>query len=334
MSGIENSRLTLLSSLSLELISSSDIEGVALSPASVRSSIARRLGIEAEGLLATDHYVDGLVDVMMDAIRKCREPLTSERFFNWHAALFPSGRSGMYPITVAEWRRGEEPMQVVRGAFGHEKVHYEAPPSQSVPEMMRQLIDWANTSDSLSPFLTSAVLHFWFVTIHPFDDGNGRISRTLSDMMLARLDEKPARYYSISAEINRNKKAYYNMLEKAQKGSLEITEWIEWYLNLTETAIKIALEGIERTIEKGAYWDKFRHEDVNERQRKVINRLWDGFDGKLTTSKWAKICHCSQDTALRDISDLLAKGMLVKSSEGGRSSNYLLPEAASFTSQH
>lgn len=314
-----------LSAMSEELICSSEIEGVQLNPGSVRSSIARRLGIEDDGLLAEDHYVEGLVDVMLDAVLKCREPLTAERLFGWHAALFPLGRSGMHRITVADWRKGEEPMQVVSGAFGHEKVHYEAPASTDVPGEMESLIEWCNTAD-MPPFIMAAVAHLRFVTIHPFDDGNGRISRTLADMLLARLDLDSARYYSMSAEINRNKKAYYEVLERTQKGDLDITEWILWFFDCLEKAITRALAVVGRTVEKAAYWDRFRDVDINERQRKVINRLWDGFDGKLTSSKWAKICKCSRDTALRDINDLISKGMLRNGEEGGRSANYLLPE--------
>lgn len=333
--GLLNGRMSMLGfnekcdsslyAMSEDLISSSEIEGVRLNPDLVRSSIARRLGIEDDGMLAEDHYVEGLVDVMLDAVRNCAEPLTYERLFGWHAALFPTGRSGMYRITVADWRKGEEPMQVVSGAFGHEKVHYEAPASVDVPEEMARLIDWCDNAEQ-SPFLMAAVAHLWFVTIHPFDDGNGRIGRTLADMMLARLDEDYTRYYSMSAEINRSKKEYYEILERTQKGDLDITEWILWFFACLERAIRRASAGIERTLEKGAYWERFRHVDVNERQRKIINRLWNGFDGKLTSSKWAKICKCSQDTALRDINDLISKGMLRNSGEGGRSANYLLPE--------
>lgn len=308
-----------------DLMSSSEIEGVMLNPNSVRSSIARRLGLEDDGLLAEDHYVEGLVDVMLDALRNCRQQLTDERMFGWHAALFPTGRSGMHRITVGDWRRGDEPMQVVSGALGHEKVHYQAPPSSDVPGLMDRLIEWTNTAE-LSPFIMAAVGHLWFVTIHPFDDGNGRIGRTLADMLLARLDVDSARYYSVSAEINRNKKAYYEVLERAQKGDLDITEWLQWFFDCLENAITRALECIDQTLQKAAYWDTFRNIDINERQRKVINRLWDGFEGKLTTSKWAKICHCSQDTALRDINDLVTKGMLQPGTEGGRSANYRLPQ--------
>ena len=325
MLGFNEKSRSLLSSMTEELISSSEIEGVILNPNSVRSSIARRLGIENDGLLVEDHYVEGLVDVMLDAVRNCREPLTDERLFGWHTALFPLGRSEMHRITVADWRKVEDPMQVVSGAFGHEKVHYEAPASADVPAEMERLISWCNNTD-MSPFIMAAVAHLWFVTIHPFDDGNGRISRTLADMLLARLDVDSARYYSMSAEINRNKKAYYEILERTQKGDVDITEWLLWFFDCLEKSIMRASVIIERTLQKMAYWETFREVDINERQRKVINRLWDGFEGKLTSSKWAKMCRCSQDTALRDINDLISKGMLRNSGEGGRSSNYLLPE--------
>lgn len=314
-----------LSALTDELITSSDIEGVALNPGSVRSSIARRLGIEDAGLPAEDHYVEGLVDVMLDAIGHCREPLTAERLFGWHTALFPTGRSGMHRITVGGWRVGEAPMQVVSGAFGHERVHYEAPPSERVAMEMGRMMEWCNAMQ-ISPFIMAAVAHLWFVSVHPFDDGNGRISRTLSDLFLARLDEHPARYYSVSAEIGRNKKSYYDILERTQKGGLDITAWLLWFFDCLECAIARAAGAIGRTLQKAGYWERFRDVALNERQRKVVNRLWDGFEGKLTTSKWAKMCHCSQDTALRDINDLVAKGMLRRSDENGRSAHYLLAE--------
>ncbi|MDE6299524.1 MAG: Fic family protein [Muribaculaceae bacterium] len=324
MLGFNEKSRSLLTAMTDELIGSSEIEGVTLNPASVRSSIARRLGIDGDGMLVEDHYVEGLVDVMIDAVRNCREVLTDERLFGWHAALFPSGRSGMHRITVADWRKGEEPMQVVSGALGHEKVHYEAPPSEDVPMEMERLISWCNNV-GMSPYIQAAVAHLWFVTIHPFDDGNGRISRTLADMLLSRLDLDSARYYSMSAEINRNKKDYYDILERTQKGGLDITEWMLWFFDCLQRAITRASGIIGRTLEKTAYWNRFRDVEVNERQRKIINRLWDGFEGKLTSSKWAKMCKCSQDTALRDITDLITKGMLRKSEEGGRSANYLLP---------
>lgn len=323
MLGFNEKSRSLLSAMTDELISSSEIEGILLNPHSVRSSIARKLGIEEDGSLVEDHYIEGLVDVMLEAVHHCRESLTDERLFGWHAALFPSGRSGMHKITVADWRKGMEPMQVVSGALGHEKVHYQAPASSDVPTQMSQLINWCNTAD-LSPFIMAAVAHLWFVSVHPFDDGNGRIGRTLADMFLARLDENFTRYYSMSAEINRNKKAYYDILEKTQKSNLDITEWMLWFFECLENAIVRASKTVERSLQKAAYWDRFRTVEINERQRKIINRLWDGFEGKLTSSKWAKICSCSQDTALRDINDLIAKRMLRNSGEGGRSANYLL----------
>jgi Fic family protein len=326
MLGFREKSHSLLTNMTDDLVSSSEIEGVTLNPNSVRSSIARHLGIEDDGMLVEDHYVEGLVGVMLDAIRNCRADLTAERLFGWHAALFPSGRSGMYKITVAGWRVGDEPMQVVSGAMGHEKVHYEAPASADVPAQMEGLIAWCNRAN-LSPFIMAAVAHLRFVTIHPFDDGNGRISRTLSDMFLSRLDEDSARYYSMSAEINRNKKSYYDVLERTQKGDMDITEWLLWFFSCLESAITRASTTIERTLQKAAYWDSFSTVAINERQRKVINRLWDGFEGKLTSSKWAKICCCSQDTASRDISDLITKGMLQNSGEGGRSANYILPSS-------
>lgn len=325
MLGFNEKNRSLLSAMSEDLLGSSEIEGVQLNPDSVRSSIARRLGMDDDGMLAEDHYVEGLVDVMLDAVHNCREPLSEERLFGWHAALFPLGRSGMRRITVADWRKGEEPMQVVSGALGHEKVHYEAPASADVPAEMERLIHWCNNA-CLSPFIMAATAHLWFVTVHPFDDGNGRISRTLADMLLVRLDNDSTRYYSMSAEINRKKKSYYEILERTQRGGLDITEWLLWFFDCLEKAITRAFSIIEGTLDKAAYWDRFRDTEINERQRKVINRLWNGFEGKLTSSKWAKICRCSQDTALRDINGLLSKGMLRKGEEGGRSAHYLLPK--------
>lgn len=318
-----------LQALTDELTNSSDMEGVVLNAASVRSSIARRLGMDTDGSLSEDHYVEGLVDVMLDAVYGSDKPLSADRLFGWHCALFPNGRSGMYSITVGGWRVGDEAMRVVSGSFGHEKIHYEAPPSSSVPAEMARFLQWC--SDSVQPpFIKAAVAHLWFVTIHPFDDGNGRLSRTLADMFLSEVDSRGrTRYYSMSAEINRNKKSYYDVLERTQKGDLDITEWLLWFFECLKKAIVRALDTVSRTLAKTAYWNRFSATAVNERQRKVINKLWDGFDGKLTSSKWAKICGCSQDTALRDINDLLSKGMLRDSGEGGRSTNYILVEDVS-----
>lgn len=314
-----------VSALADELTGSSAIEGVQLKAESVRSSIARKLGLNTGGLLAEDHYVEGLVEVMLDAVRNSSVPLTEERLFGWHAALFPTGRSGMHRITVGGWRVGVEPMQVVSGAFGHEKVHYQAPDSDKVPHEMGRFLEWCATCE-YPPFLAAALAHLWIVTIHPFDDGNGRISRTVSDMFLSRMEADGQRYYSMSATINRRKKAYYDILEATQHGGLDITAWLLWFFETIENAIDETLATIDGSLAKKEYWERFRREEINERQRKVINRLWDGFEGKLTTSKWAKMCHCSQDTALRDIHNLIGKGMLVESDEGGRSKNYLLPQ--------
>lgn len=323
MLGFHDKSETQLKALTDELLNSSEIEGITLHADSVRSSIARKLGIDIDGHFVENHYVEGLVDVMLDATAHSDIPLTDERLLGWHCALFPTGRSGMYKITIGQWRKGEEPMQVVSGAFGHEKVHYEAPPSNVVPKEMTRFIQWCNDSTQ-PPFIKAAIAHLWFVTIHPFDDGNGRLGRTLTDMFLARMDNNNTRFYSMSAEINRNKKSYYDILERTQKGNMDITEWLLWFLDCLEKAILQTNDTVKHTLQKAAYWDRFHHVAINERQRKIINRLWDGFDGKLTSSKWAKICNCSQDTALRDINDLISKDMLRDSGEGGRSTNYIL----------
>ncbi|MDE5610678.1 MAG: Fic family protein [Odoribacter sp.] len=323
MLGFDDKSATHLKALTDELLNSSEIEGITLHADSVRSSIARKLGIDTDGHLVENHYVEGLVDVMLDATAHSDKPLTDERLLGWHCALFPTGRSGMYKITIGDWRKGDEPMQVVSGAIGHEKVHYEAPPSSVVPEEMIRFIQWCNDSLQL-PFIKAAIVHLWFVTIHPFDDGNGRLGRTLTDMFLAKMDDNNTRFYSMSAEINRNKKSYYDILERTQKGSMDITEWLLWFLDCLEKAILRTNDTVKHTLQKATYWERFHDIPVNERQRKIINRLWDGFDGKLTSSKWAKICNCSSDTALRDINDLISKGMLRDSGEGGRSTNYIL----------
>jgi Fic family protein len=312
-----------LYALANELIHSSNIEGVTLNADSVRSSLARRLGMDPDGLPTEDHYVEGLVDVMLDAVNHCCQPLSEERLRGWHCALFPTGHSGMHRITVGGWRQGDAAMQVVSGAMGHERVHFEAPPSSAVSQEMQAFITWCNHC-TLSPFVKAAIAHLWFVTIHPFDDGNGRISRTIADMYLAEMDGANPRYYSMSAEINRHKKAYYEILERTQKGDLDITPWIQWFLECLKRAILRSLETLKATLRKAAFWDHIRPVPLNERQHKIINQLWDGFEGKLTTSKWAKICHCSQDTALRDIRDLMGKGILCDSGENGRNKNYVL----------
>ena len=309
-----------------DVLRSSEIEGELLNADRVRSSIARHLGIKTEGLPEPDHYTEGVVQVMLDAVRNNDESLTHERLFNWHAALFPTGRSGMYPITVAAYRVGTEPMQVVSGAMGREKVHYEAPASEDVPAMMNKFLTWINGKQDLDPILKAAIAHLWFVAIHPFDDGNGRLTRTITDMLLAKADGMPHRFYSMSAEILRERKGYYAALEKTTTGTMDITLWLEWFLQTLRSAILRAETTVQRVVKKSLFWQQHREVSMNERQVKVVNMLWDGFEGKLTTSKWAKITKTSQATALRDITDLVDKGVLAVANEGGRSTNYLLKD--------
>lgn len=327
MLGIKDQNETLLETFTQEIVHSSEIEGQILNRDSVRSSIAHQLGLEYDGLPRQDHYVEGVVQVMLDATQHYDEPLTDERLFSWHAALFPTGYSGLYKIDVAKWREGKEAMQVVSGAFGKEKVHFEAPPSLLVPPMMTQFIDWVNNDhQAIDPIVKAAVGHLWFVTIHPFDDGNGRLCRTISELLLSKADNSPMRYYSLSSAILNHRNEYYRHLEDSQKGNLDITSWIEWFLTVLMDAINVSLQKTENVVRKIAFWDKYRNTSFNERQRKVLNLLFDGFEGKLNSSKWYKINHCSQDTAFRDIKDLINKGVLRCSKEGGRSTNYELCE--------
>lgn len=322
--GFDLKNCAMLDALTADITKSAEIEGEILNTDQVRSSVARHLGIEIEGLPEADRYIDGVVQVMIDATQNYMQPLTDERFFNWHAALFPTGRSGVYKITVADWRQGSEPMQVISGAMGKEKIHYQAPDSGTVPLQMKLFLGWANAAQKIDPVLKAAIAHLWFVTIHPFDDGNGRISRTITDLFLARADEMPHRFYSMSAEIRKQRKGYYDILEKTQKGGLDITGWLEWFLDCLEVALLDTEKSISTILQKAAFWDKHRLVSMNERQIKMVNLLWDGFDGKLTSSKWGKIIKCSSDTALRDIQDLIVKDVLRKTEEGGRSTNYEL----------
>ena len=307
-----------------EIVGSSQIEGVTLNADSVRSSVARHLGLETAGSERTDHYTEGVVNSLMEATRLFDAPLTAERMFCWHAAYFPTGYSDGFKITVADWRVGDEPMQVVSGPMGKEKVHFVAPPSNRVPDMMTQFVDWCNSDDKTDPILRAAIAHLWFVTIHPFDDGNGRMARTITELMLARADGCSQRFYSLSAEIYRQRKAYYEALEQAQKGTIDITPWLLWFVEALRNALRHSLQTTERVVQKARFWERHRDVEINERQRKVINRLWDGFEGKLTTQKYAKMNHCSADTALRDIQALIAQNILRKTDEGGRSTNYEL----------
>ena len=327
--GFDVQSMTALNVMTEDVLRSNEIEGVILNSDKVRSSIARHLGIDTAGLPQPDHYTEGVVQIMMDAVTNCNKPLTPERLFNWHAALFPTGRSGMYPITVGAYRTGGEPMQIVSGAMGKEKVHYEAPPSEVVPDMMTDFLTWINSDNTvIDPVLKAAVAHLWFVAIHPFDDGNGRLTRTITDMQLAKADGFPLRFYSMSAEILREKKAYYEILEHTTSNSTDITEWLEWFLNTMKSSILRAKETVKRVVCKSSFWQRHREIPMNERQVRVVNMLWDGFTGKLTSSKWAKITKTSQATALRDITDLIEKGILIAAADGGRSSNYLLKDDA------
>lgn len=315
----------LLDTLTLDVLKSSEIEGEYLNPDQVRSSIARRLGMEIAGSVDSDRNVDGVVEMMLDATHDCFKPLTAERLFDWHAALFPTGRSGMYKITVANWRKDTTgPMQVVSGAMGREKVHFQAPDSSLIEKEMHQFLDWFNNNTKIDLVVKAAIAHLWFVTIHPFEDGNGRITRALTDMLLAQSDSSNQRFYSMSAQIRIERTQYYEILEKTQKGNLAITEWIKWFLNCLIQALKSTDSVLIRVLYKADFWTKYSNTLMNERQKKLLNRLLDGFDGKLTSSKWAKIAKCSKDTAIRDINDLINKDILQKEAAGGRSTSYEL----------
>jgi len=309
--------------LTVEIIKSTEIEGEILDREQVRSSIAKRLGLEISGLVYSERNVDGIVDLMVDATKNFDKELNKERLFSWHAALFPTGQSGMNKIITGNWRDGSRgPMQVVSGALGKEKVHYQAPPAAQIENEMRIFLDWFNLEQNTDLVLKAAIAHLWFVTIHPFEDGNGRISRALSDMLLARSDEQSYRFYSMSTQIRKERNSYYDIMEKTQKSGLDITNWIEWFLNCLLRAIENSGKLLEKIIYKHSFWIKHSRVNINDRQRKILNLLIDDFEGVLNTTKWAKIGKCSQDTALRDIQDLIEKGILEKSLQGGRSTNY------------
>ncbi len=308
--------------LTTDIIKSSAIEGELLDHELVRSSVARRLGVDQGGIVSRDRYVEGIVEMMLDATQRYQEPLTKERLFGWHGAMFPTGRSGLREITVAAWRSGT--MEVISGPIGKEQVHFEAPLAGRLENEMQLFLHWFNNIDEVDPVIKAAVAHFWFVTIHPFDDGNGRIARAIADMCLARADGVRERFYSMSASIELDRKNYYCVLESCQKGGLNITAWLDWFLHCLGKAIDGADDVLNSVLYKAAIWKRLESFSVNERQRKIINRLLDNFEGKLTTGKYAKIAKCSQDTALRDIQLLIEYGALEKSADGGRSTNYHL----------
>lgn len=325
--GFDLKNEALLETLTLDVLKSTEIEGEILNPDQVRSSIARRLGMEITGSVDSDRNVDGMVEMMIDATHNSFKSLTADRLFDWHAALFPMGRSGIFKITVADWRKDTTgPMQVVSGAIGKEKVHFQAPDADLIETEMNHFLKWFNENDKIDLVIKAAVAHLWFVTIHPFQDGNGRITRALTDMLLAQSDKTAQRFYSMSAQTMIERKQYYEILEKTQKGDLDITEWIKWFLSGLINALKSTDKILIRVLIKADFWNKHSKTIINERQKKLLNKLLDEFDGKLTSSKWAKIAKCSKDTAIRDINDLRGKGILQKEAAGGRSTNYELVE--------
>ena len=314
-----------LRTLTEDVVKSSEIEGEKLEPDQVRSSIARRLGMDVAGLVPADRNVEGVVEMMLDATGNYAEALTEDRLFAWHASLFPTGRSGMSKIRVGSWRDDNGgPMQVISGPVGREKAHYAAPPADRLPDEIAKFLRWFEKPGDVDPLLIAGLAHLWFVTIHPFDDGNGRIARAIADMALARSEKTGQRFYSMSAQIRREHKGYYDTLECTQKSELDVTRWQDWFLTCLLYAIEGAQETLAAVLTKARFWERFAKEPLHERQIKVLNRLLDGFEGKLTTSKWAKIAKCSQDTAYRDILDLIDRGALQKDSGGGRSTSYSL----------
>jgi Fic family protein len=323
--GFDQQDEAVLNTLTLEIVKSSEIEGEILDLEQVRSSIARKLGIELAGAIESERHIDGIVEMMLDATQKYDSPLTKNRLFGWHSALFPTGWSNMYKITVADWRKDTTgPMQVVSGAMGKEKIHFEAPNSDRIDLEIEKFNHWIESENEIDPVLKSAIAHLWFITIHPFEDGNGRITRAITEMLLARSDNSTKRFYSMSSQIRTERKQYYEILEKTQKGNSEITNWILWFLECLKNSFGSTSDVLSKIFTKAEFWKTHSKTIINERQQKMLNKLLDGFDGKLTTSKWGKISKCSQDTALRDIQDLMKKDILQKEKSGGRSTNYEL----------
>ena len=314
--------------LTLDVLKSSEIEGEILNPDQVRSSIARRLGMDIAGLVPADRHVEGIVEMMLDATQSHQAHLSDERLFSWQAAMFPTGRSGMHKIVVGSYRNNEsdDPMQVFSGPIGRETAHFQAPGSEVLQFEMNKFLDWFNSEEKIDPVIKAAIAHLWFVTIHPFDDGNGRIARAITDMQLARADGSSKRFYSMSSQIRAERKEYYNILEKTQKDSLDITSWLKWFLNCLDRALAGTDETLAVVLKKSRFWERYTSVPLNHRQRMMLSKLLDGFEGKLTSSKWAKITKTSQDTAGRDINDLLERRILTKEVGGGRSTSYILYE--------
>jgi Fic family protein len=315
--------------LTEDVLKTSEIEGEKLNPDAVRSSIARRLGVDIGALAPVDRHVDGVVDMVLDATQRYNTPLIAERLFGWHAAMFPTGYSSLNKIRVGHWRDDAHgPMQMVSGPIHRQKVYYEAPPANLLEAEMGDFLNWFNVDQQDDPVVKAGLAHLWFVTIHPFEDGNGRIARAVGDMALARAEKSAQRFYSLSAQIQRERKDYYDRLESTQKGDLDVTAWLEWFLGCLLRAIQGAEETLASVMAKARFWQRWAGTPLNDRQIKLLNRLLDGFDGKLTSSKWAAIGKCSQDTALRDISELLERGVLKKSEASGRSTSYELTPLA------
>ena len=331
MLGIKLREEAILRTLTEEVVKSSEIEGEILDREQVRSSLARRLGIDVGALKPADRDVEGVVDMILDATRDYRKPLTAERLFGWHAALFPTGYSGLHKIAVGRWRTEESgAMRVVSGAIGHERTHFEAPEANRLDKEMAAFLEWIEdkaVESMVDPVLRAAIAHLWFVTIHPFEDGNGRIGRAIIDMMLARAEKSAQRFYSMSAQISKERGKYYDYLEETQKGDLDITDHLEWFLGCMERAFDGAEIILKDVLRKSRFWERHSGEEFNVRQRNILNRLMEGFEGKLTSSKWAKITKCSQDTAGRDIEDLIKRHILKKDAAGGRSTSYSLVES-------
>lgn len=329
--GFEFKREANLSTLTSDVVKSSAIEGENLNPEEVRSSIARRLGIDTTGPVSANRDVEGIVEIMLDATQQFTKPATKERLFDWHAALFPTGRSGMRRITVGNWRSVESgSMQVVSGPIGREKVHFEAPNAERLAHEMAEFLAWFEGKDGVDPVLRAGIAHLWFMTIHPFEDGNGRIARAITDMTLARADGMPYRFYSLSSQIESERKDYYDQLEKQQRDTLEITGWLKWFLDCLGRAIASAENSLSAVLFKARLWEKINRQPVNERQRLIINRmLEDDFKGNMNTSKYARLAKCSLDTALRDIQDLKSRGIFIQNPGGGRSTSYRLLDTIS-----
>ena len=314
-----------LEALTSDVLKTSEIEGEQLHAATVRSSIARKLGVDVGALMPADRNVDGLVEMVLDATANHAAPLTQKRLKAWHAALFPTGRSGLVEIRVGQWRTDKDgPMQVVSGPVTRRRIHYEAPPAKHLTEEIKTFLSWFETRQDIDPLIKAGLAHLWFVTIHPFDDGNGRIARAIGDMALARADQSQQRFYSLSAQIQKERKDYYTLLEKTQKGDLDATEWLRWFLSCLQRTLIQADQTLSRVLQKANFWKKWAGTPLNERQIKVLNRLLDGFEGSLSNKKWAAIGKCSSDTALRDINELIARGILCRTSSAGRSTSYQL----------